>query len=155
MGQPEKGFWTPATQRGKTGTSKHRRCRGLCRPSVPKGIKQACQAEYKGGKINSKIKKGFQKFCSFKTNIFFFSPQGVKYQVSSKLQQEVDFKPRFKFPSHFFLRPNQQFSRRNSTDFRFKSKAYKSNLAQNEGNQSSNEHRQCKSIEQRYKNLIR
>lgn len=56
-----------------------------------------------GGKINSKIKKGFQKFCSFKTIFFFFSPRGVKYQVSSKLQQEVDFKPRFKFPSLFFF----------------------------------------------------
>lgn len=58
---------------------------GLCRPSVPKGIKQACQAEYKGGgKLTAKLRKASKNSAHSRQFFFFFPPRGVKYQVSSK-----------------------------------------------------------------------
>lgn len=108
-------------------------CR-LCQPSVPKGIKQACQTEHKGaGEINSTIKKGFQKFYSSRTNIFFPTGSKIPDFIRIVISRQVDFKPGLKFPFQFFKAKLKAQQKKFKPFQDLKSKAYKTNVVQNEG----------------------
>ena len=78
-------------------------CR-LCQPSVPKGIKQACQTEHKGGeKLTAQLRKASKNSTHPGQIFFFFSTESkISDFIRIAISRQVDFKPGLKFPSQFF-----------------------------------------------------
>jgi len=75
-------------------------CRS-CQLSVPRGIKQACQTQHKGGEILTAQLRKASKNSTNPGQIFFSTGSKISDFIRIAISRQVDFKPGLKFLFQF------------------------------------------------------